>query len=363
MLESVSTLFASVVRKSTASEERRSLRQEMRDRNRRALILVEELSLRNRKVHLVMAQLETMSRRMDEITQLLNDPNGKIMPQRRRMLTKELRHLIRTAQEGPKSIRQRCSNARKLLREYEEAKSAMSQSNLRLVVSIAKKYRNRGVSFQDLIQEGNTGLMRAVDKFEYRRGFKFSTYATWWIRQAVTKAIAEQSRTIRIPITMIEQLSRLRQIACAIHRETGKHPTIAEVGLMADMTPDEVRKILITSTSPVSLEHPVGDEEDRSFGELLADSATERPEHSASNEMLRKEIGKSLNTLSIREREILKLRFGLNGGYSYTLEEVGKIFQVTRERVRQIEQCAVAKLQQPGRCRNLVSFLPPTEAN
>jgi RNA polymerase primary sigma factor len=358
MLETVSALFASLVRKSVSKTDKRQIRLQMHSRYRRALVLIEELSLRNRKVHAMMKQLETMSKRMDEITQLLNDENVKMMPQRRRMLTKELHRLIRTAQEGPNSLRRRCENARKLLREYEEAKSAMSQSNLRLVVSVAKKYRNRGVPFQDLIQEGNTGLMRAVDKFEYRRGFKFSTYATWWIRQAVTKAIAEQSRTIRIPVSMIEQLSRLRNTARMIYQETGKRPTIAEVALLADMTPDDVRKVLITGSNPVSLEHPVGEEEDNSFGELLSDTGTERPEHSASNDMLRKEIGKVLNTLTYREREIIKLRFGLNGGYAYTLEEVGRIFQVTRERVRQIEQSAVAKLQQPGRSRNLANFLP-----
>ncbi|MDR3232736.1 MAG: sigma-70 family RNA polymerase sigma factor [Planctomycetaceae bacterium] len=357
MLETGAALFSSLVHKSVTKAEKISLRQQKRSRYRRALVLIEELSLRNRKVHAMMKQLEAVSKRMDEITHLLNDTNIKIMPQRRKMLTKELRRLIRTAQEGPSRLRCRCEKARRLLREYEEAKSAMSQSNLRLVVSVAKKYRNRGVQFQDLIQEGNTGLMRAVDKFEYRRGFKFSTYATWWIRQAVTKAIAEQSRTIRIPISMIDQLSRLRNTARMIYQETGRRPTIAEVGMLSDMTPDEVRKVLTTGSNPVSLEHPVGEDEDNSFGELLSDTGTERPEHSASNEMLRKEISKILNTLSHREREIIKLRFGLNGGYAYTLEEVGRIFQVTRERVRQIEQCAVAKLQQPGRSRNLVNFL------
>jgi RNA polymerase primary sigma factor len=226
-----------------------------------------------------------------------------------------------------------------------------------LVVSVAKKYRNRGVGFQDLIQEGNTGLMRAVDKFEYRRGFKFSTYATWWIRQSVTRAIAEQSRTIRIPVNMIDQLSRLRMTYRKIFQEIGRNPTIEEVADFTDMTVDEIRKVLVLGANPVSFEMPVGEEDNNSFGELIADSQIDRPERSASNEFLRTEIGKVLNTLSYREREIIKLRYGLDGGYSYTLEEVGRIFKITRERVRQIEQSAVDKLKQPGRCRSLAGFL------
>jgi RNA polymerase primary sigma factor len=208
-----------------------------------------------------------------------------------------------------------------------------------------------------LIQEGNTGLMRAVDKFEYRRGFKFSTYAIWWIRQALTRAIAEQSRTIRIPVHMIDALSRIRNTIRDIYQETGRQPSLHEVAEATEMSLEEIRRTMQLGANPISLEHPLGEAEDGCFGELVADTSTERPERSASNDLLKKEIDKLLKVLTHREREIIKLRFGLENGYSYTLEEVGRIFQVSRERVRQIEQKAVEKLQQPGRCRHLAGFL------
>jgi RNA polymerase primary sigma factor len=229
------------------------------------------------------------------------------------------------------------------------------------VIAVAKKYRNRGIGFLDLIQEGNTGLMRAIDKFEYRRGFKFSTYAIWWIRQAITRAIAEQSRTIRIPVHMIDALSQIRTKSREIYQETGRHPSIHDIAAATDMSVSEIRRTMIMGSNPISLEHPIGEAEDGCFGELVADTNTERPERSASNELLQKEIGNLLNVLTYRERAIIKLRFGLENGYSYTLEEVGRIFQVSRERVRQIEQKAVEKLQQPGRCRHLAGFLHEAE--
>jgi RNA polymerase primary sigma factor len=237
----------------------------------------------------------------------------------------------------------------------------MCRSNLRLVIAVAKKYRNRGISFLDLIQEGNTGLMRAVDKFEYRRGFKFSTYAIWWIRQALTRAIAEQSRTIRIPVQMIDALSQIRNVSRDIYQEIGRQPSIHEIAVATDMSVEDIRRIMLLGANPISLEHPIGEAEDGCFGELVADTSVERPERSASNDLLKKEIGSLLKVLTHREREIIKLRFGLENGYSYTLEEVGRIFQVSRERVRQIEQKAVEKLQQPGRCRHLAGFLHPAE--
>jgi RNA polymerase primary sigma factor len=349
------------VRKSTKKAAKSQIRQRIKRRHHRALILVEEMNLRNRKVHAVMKQLETMSARMDEIITLLNDTSVKMMPDRRALLTKELRRLIRSAQDSPRALNHRCKMMKRLLREYEEAKNAMCRSNLRLVIAVAKKYRNRGIGFLDLIQEGNTGLMRAIDKFEYRRGFKFSTYAIWWIRQALTRAIAEQSRTIRIPVHMIDSLSRIRNMTREIYQETGRQPSVHELAVATEMSVEEIRKTMLLGSNPISLEHPLGETEDGCFGEMVADTSVERPERSASNDLLRKEIGNLLKVLTYREREIIKLRYGLENGYSYTLEEVGRIFQVSRERVRQIEQKAVEKLQQPGRCRHLAGFLHSVE--
>jgi RNA polymerase primary sigma factor len=242
-------------------------------------------------------------------------------------------------------------------KDYEQVKRELSSGNLRLVVSIAKKYRNRGLSFLDLIQEGNTGLMRAVDKYEYRRGFKFSTYATWWIRQAITRAIADQARTIRIPVHMIDVLSRLRNVAKQLQQELRREATCEEIAKVADVSVEETRRVLSIGRQPVSLDRPVGESEDSSFGEFLEDSSSDNPVLSASQCLLRDKIDGLLKTLTYREREIIRLRYGLGDGYTYTLEEVGRIFKVTRERVRQIEAKAVKKLQHPVRCQQLEGFL------
>ena len=241
--------------------------------------------------------------------------------------------------------------------EFENAKRQLSSCNLRLVVSIAKKYRNRGMSFLDLIQEGNTGLMRAVDKYEYRRGFKFSTYATWWIRQAITRAIADQARTIRIPVHMIDVLSKLRNIQKRLLQERKCPPSTEEIAARAEMPLDEVRRIMDIGRMPVSLDRPVGEREDSSFGEFIEDHGTENPMRLAQNCILRDKIETLLKTLTYREREIIRLRYGLGDGYTYTLEEVGRIFKVTRERVRQIEAKAVRKLQNPVRSQHLEGFI------
>ena len=357
MLNATTADFNLLVKASTEKSSKPKLQCRIKERHKRALRLVEEMNLRNRRVHIIMKQLETMSARMDEILTLLQDKSINMIPERKKILTKELRRLIRTVQESPQSLRQRCKAMRRFLREYEEAKNDMCQSNLRLVVSVAKKYRNRGISFLDLIQEGNTGLMRAIDKFEYKRGFKFSTYAIWWIRQAVTRAVSEQSRTIRVPSHMVDALFRIRNTAQKIYHESGRQPSIHELAEVMDMSVEDIRRTLLVGNNPISLELPIGESEDGCFGELVADTTTERPERSAATDLLKKEISKLLKVLTYREREIIKLRFGLENGYSYTLEEVGRIFQVSRERVRQIEQKAVEKLQQPGHCRNLASFL------
>ena len=259
--------------------------------------------------------------------------------------------------ESPRSLRNRLAVVNQQFNDYEHVKRQLSSGNLRLVVSIAKKYRNRGLSFLDLIQEGNTGLMRAVDKYEYRRGFKFSTYATWWIRQAITRAIADQARTIRIPVHMIDVLSKLRNVAKQLQQQMGREPTAEEIRRRFGNRLEETRRVLNIGRHPVSLDRPVGESEDGSFGEFIEDSGTESPVYSASNGLLRQKIESLLKTLTYREREIIRLRYGLGDGYTYTLEEVGRIFKVTRERVRQIEAKAVKKLQHPVRSKHLEGFL------
>jgi len=349
--------FEMLVRKSTPELFKNEMRKRFVQKRRRAMLLTEELSLSTRRVMLLMKQMEKISVRMAEIRSLFANTNIKIAEKRRESMRLELRALILETQESPRSLAKRLVKVREHLAEYDAAKTELSRANLRLVVSVAKKYRNRGLSFLDLIQEGNTGLMRAVDKFEYRRGYKFSTYATWWIRQAITRAISEQSRTIRIPVHMIDALSKLRATARTLYQRYGYEPSVAEIAYEANIPLEEAHRIIEMGAQPISLEHPVGEGDETCFGEFVADFSTDRPEHTASNSLLRDRIETLLQTLSHREREILKLRYGLVDGLTYTLEEVGRIFEVTRERVRQIEAKAVQKLQHPMRLRQLEQFL------
>ena len=343
---------------STPLEEKAKIKRDAILRRRRCALLLEELSLRTRRAHAIVKSMKATSARFAELSSFMRSSRYAIAsPNRRAAIQAEWRALRRKAQESPRSLERRLEKIARYQREYEEAKSALSRGNLRLVVSIAKKYRNRGMSFLDLIQEGNTGLMRAVDKFEYRRGYKFSTYATWWIRQAITRAISEQARTIRIPAHMIDALSKLRTIQKNEFQRSGRELTVEELAFRSGMRAEEVERVFQTGASPISLERPIGDYDDANFGDFVADSSYERPEKSAGNQMLRKELDKLLKTLTPREREIIKLRYGFKNGYMYTLEEVGRIFEVTRERVRQIEAKAVKKLQTPGRSRRLLGFL------
>ncbi len=344
-----------------SEEEGRKLRRALRVRRRKAVTLVEELSIRTQKVQPLMKKLEQISVRMTELEAQIEDLKGlRNAKEDRANLEKELHDLKQITLEEPASLRKRVEIMRKRFTEYEQAKRDLSGGNLRLVVSIAKKYRNRGLSFLDLIQEGNTGLMRAVDKYEYRRGYKFSTYATWWIRQAITRAIADQARTIRIPVHMIETMSKLRNVSKKLLQALGREPTIEETAREAGISVEETRRVLKISRHPISLDRPVGESEDSYFGDFIEDDSAESPVSAATQEMLKDKIEHVLKTLTYREREIIKLRYGLGDGYTYTLEEVGRIFKVTRERVRQIEAKAVRKLQHPVRSRQLEGFLDGT---
>ena len=351
--------FKLLISKKTDEIEKKLARKRFLSRRAKLVVLVEELSLRSRRISPMIKQLRNYSDRMNLIRSQLKD-EGPDAPTEveRKHLRSELARLVTLCQESPASLEKRVGDCEKFFSEFENAKRQLSSCNLRLVVSIAKKYRNRGMSFLDLIQEGNTGLMRAVDKYEYRRGFKFPTYATWWIRQAITRAIADQARTIRIPVHMIDVLSRLRNIQKALHQETRRPPTMEEIAVRAQMDVDEVRRVLDIGRHPVSLDRPVGEGDDCSFGEFIEDSQTDNPVRAATNCILRDKIDGLLKTLTYREREIIRLRYGLGDGYTYTLEEVGRIFKVTRERVRQIEAKAVRKLQNPVRSQQLEGFVP-----
>ena len=351
--------FAISIAKSNSTKERRSAWKRLVRRRNKCVKLVEESNLRINRLQPLFKQLEEINTRMQDLTRLLMEVKSPDYQGSRSVedVRADLHYLMSQTFESPATLNRRVLKTKKLNEIQDAAKRTLSAGNLRLVVSIAKKYRNRGMSFLDLIQEGNTGLMRAVDKFEHQRGYKFSTYATWWIRQAITRAIADQSRTIRVPVHMIDTMTKVRNVMRELVQDLGHEPSAEEIAQKANLSIEDTRVIMKMARTPLSLDQPVGDHEDSQFGDFLQDHRNSDPLHATHRAALKSRIAEAMDHLNYREREILKLRYGLADGYSYTLEEVGKIFSVTRERVRQIESKAVRKLQQPYRNRSLSSFL------